>query len=63
GGLHRILAVLAENENNVEYMYAFDERSGQNAVMIFRFEEPDAAIDVLRKVNINVLPGDKLYAL
>ncbi|MDX9822386.1 MAG: ACT domain-containing protein [Syntrophales bacterium] len=63
GGLHSILAVLAENEINVEYMYAFVERSGQNAVMIFRFEEPDAAIDVLRKVNINVLPGDKLYAL
>ncbi len=63
GGLHGILAVLAENEINVEYMYAFVERSGQNAVMIFRFEEPDAAIDVLRKVNINVLSGDKLYAL
>jgi len=63
GGLHSILAVLAENEINVEYMYAFVERSGQNAVMIFRFEEPDAAIDVLRKVNINVLSGDKLYAL
>ena len=63
GGLHSILAVLAKNEINVEYMYAFVERSGQNAVMIFRFEEPDAAIDVLRKVNINVLSGDKLYAL
>ena len=63
GGLHGILAVLAENEINVEYMYAFVERSGQNAVMIFRFEEPDAAIDVLRKVNINVLSGHKLYAL
>jgi hypothetical protein len=63
GGLHSILAVLAEKKINVEYMYAFVERSGQNAVMIFRFEEPDAAIDVLRKVNINVLSGEKLYAL
>ncbi len=63
GGLHSILAVLAKNGINVEYMYAFVERSGQNAVMIFRFEEPDAAIDVLRKDGINVLPGEKLYAL
>jgi len=63
GGLHGILAVLAKTEINVEYMYAFVERSGQNAVMIFRFEEPDAALDILRKEGINVLSGEKLYEL
>ena len=63
GGLHGILAVLAGSGVNVEYMYAFVERSGQNAVMIFRFDAPDKAIAVLQQSGLTILPGEKLYAL
>lgn len=63
GGLHSILEVLSKNGINVEYLYAFVERSGENAVIIFRFDTPDAAIDVLRKNGLTVLPGSKLYGL
>ena len=63
GGLHSILEVLAQAKINIEYMYAFVERSGENAVMLFRFDNPDAAIDVLLKNNKTVLPGEKLYSL
>ena len=63
GGLHSILEVLAKAGINIEYMYAFVERSGQNAVMLFRFDNSDAAIDVLLKNNKTVLPGEKLYTL
>jgi len=63
GGLHSILEVLAKAAINIEYMYAFVERSGQNAVMLFRFDDSDAAIDVLLKNNKTVLPGEKLYTL
>jgi hypothetical protein len=63
GGLHSILEVLAKAGINIEYMYAFVERSGQNAVMLFRFDDSDAAIDVLLKNNKTVLPGEKLYSL
>jgi hypothetical protein len=63
GGLHSILEVLAKAGINIEYMYAFVERSGQNAVMLFRFDDSDAAIDVLLKNNKTVLPGEKLYTL
>jgi hypothetical protein len=63
GGLHSILAVLSKNRINVEYLYAFVERSGQNAVIIFRFDTPDAAIDILQKNGLTVLPGSKLYGL
>jgi hypothetical protein len=62
GGLHGILAVLAGSGVNVEYMYAFVERSGQNAVMIFRFDVPDKAITILQQNGLTVLPGEKLYA-
>ncbi|MCX5825107.1 MAG: ACT domain-containing protein [Deltaproteobacteria bacterium] len=63
GGLHEILAVLTKNGINVEYLYAFVERSGQNAVIIFRFDAPEAAIKVLQKNGLTVLPGSRLYAL
>jgi hypothetical protein len=63
GGLHSILEVLAKAGINIEYMYAFVERSGQNAVMLFRFDNSDAAIDVLLNNNKTVLPGEKLYTL
>ena len=63
GGLHGILKALSDNGINVEYMYAFVERSGENAVMIFRFDSTDSAIDVLLKNGITVLPGEKVYSL
>ena len=62
GGLHGILAALAGSGVNVEYMYAFVERSGQNAVIIFRFDDPDRAIATLQQNGLTVLPGEKLYA-
>jgi len=62
GGLHSILEVLAKNGVNVEYLYAFVEKSGENAVIIFRFDAPDSAIDVLLKNGFAVLPGEKLYS-
>jgi hypothetical protein len=63
GGLHGILEVLSKSGITVQYMYAFVERSGQNAVMIFRFDSTDAAIEVLLKNGITVLPGEKVYSI
>lgn len=62
GGLHGILAVLAQHGINVEYLYAFIEKSGENAVIIFRFDSPDDAVDVLLKNGFTVLPGERLYS-
>ena len=61
GGLHAIMAVLNQEGINVEYLYAFVEKSGQNAVIIFRFDNPEKAIEVLLKHNFTVVPGAKLY--
>lgn len=63
GGLHSILDILTQEDVNVEYMYAFVERSGENAVIIFRFDSTDSAIDVLLKGGFKVLPGEKVYGL
>lgn len=63
GGLHAILEMLNAGEVNVEYMYAFVTQSGQNAILIFRFDRTDQAIEVLKKNNIRILSGDELYSL
>jgi hypothetical protein len=63
GGLNNILQILFENGINVEYMYAFVQQSGQNAVIIFRFDDIDNAVDVLRQNDVTVIGGEKLYAM
>ena len=61
--LNRILQILFEAGINVEYMYAFVQQSGQNAVLIFRFDDIDNAVDVLMRNGVTVIEGRKLYAM
>lgn len=63
GGLAEILKILDAASINVEYMYAFVQRSEDNAIIIFRFDEPDRAIDVLTRAGVRVLKGEEVYAL
>ncbi len=63
GGLHNILEMLAVGNVNVEYMYAFVTQSGHNAVLVFRFDQTDKAIEVLHSNGVRILSGEELYAL
>jgi hypothetical protein len=63
GGLYGILRQLESVSINVEYMYAFVERSAENAVIIFRFDETDRAIKTLVENGFTVLGGEKLYSM
>ncbi|HEU0265473.1 MAG TPA: ACT domain-containing protein [Geobacterales bacterium] len=63
GGLAQILQALDADAVNVEYMYAFVERCGENAVIIFRFDEIERAIATLVKNGFTVLPGERLYSM
>jgi len=63
GGLSSILQTLDNHQINVEYMYAFVERCGENAVIIFRFDETDKAISTLLENGFNVLQGERLYSM
>jgi hypothetical protein len=62
-GLASILQVLDGKTINVEYMYAFVERCGANAVIIFRFDETEKAIATLRENGFNMLEGEHLYGM
>jgi hypothetical protein len=55
GGLAKILNALGKAGINVEFMYAFTEKRMNRGVLVFRFDNPDQAIRVLREKGINVV--------
>ncbi len=63
GGLNNILDPLSENEVNVEYMYAFANPQCKNAIMIFRFDDHDKALEILAKQNIKVIDSQEICNL
>lgn len=60
GGLAHVLAALEGTPVNIEYMYAFPLGHKGKAVMIFRFDDPDAAIATLQSKHVQVVPADVL---
>ncbi len=61
GGLAAVLEVIEQAKVNLEYMYAFTFRSRDKAVLVFRFEDPDAAIRLLQDNGVNVLKDVELF--
>jgi hypothetical protein len=63
GGLASVLALLEHAHLEIEYMYAFTSgQRGKKAALIFRFENPDAAITLLAQHHINVITPIDLFA-
>ena len=60
GSLARVLALFKEANVNLEYMYTMAEPIGEHPIMIFRFDNHEAALDILAKNNIHVLSEDEL---
>jgi hypothetical protein len=60
GGLAKILEVLSKNNINIEYMYGFVEKHSSNALMVFRFDEPEKAAQVLLDNGITVVKQAQL---
>ena len=64
GGLNRVLQVLAENNINMEYMYAFlGGRDAMHAYMIFHVQEPAAAVAALAAKGIDCIAQKDLTSL
>ncbi len=63
GGLAQILGICDSGGINVEYMYAFVEKSGQNAVVIFRAENPQDAVALFERNGIRLLGEEHIYSL
>ncbi len=63
GGLSQALAALNDAKISIEYLYAFAAKSKTGALVLFRVEDPHAAVKALQDVGIMVLSGEEVYAL
>lgn len=63
GGLASVLKILSDSNINVEYMYAFVQHSGKNAVIIFRFDDLERAIELLQQAGVRIYKGEEVYRL
>lgn len=61
GGLVELLGLFGQTGINIEYMYAFTARLGNRAVLVFRFNDLDAAIRCLTRAGINPVSPIHLY--
>lgn len=61
GGLVGLLKVFARAGIGVAHMYAFTARLGDSAVMVFSFDDLDAAILALARAEINPVSPVTLY--
>jgi hypothetical protein len=55
GGLVELLALLQQAGANIEYMYAFTYGRAGRAVMLFRFDDTEAAMVALSERGVSVL--------
>mgnify|MGYP001166931798 CR=1 FL=1 len=63
GGLAGVLEEIQAKGVNIEYMYAFVGKSLENAIVIFRVEEIDQAIALLKNTQVKLLPEERVYSL
>lgn len=61
GGLSEILQIEEASGVSVEYMYALTIKSGENAVLLFRFHDMDEALDSLTKAGLKILGSKEIY--
>ncbi len=61
GGLTAVLEVVTKAGMNVEYMYAFLDKREDRGILVFRFEDPDAALRALEGSGVSIIPSVELY--
>lgn len=62
GGMAEMLDLIGKAGVNIEYMYAFTFRHGKEAVLVFRFDNPDRAIEALTAAGRDVLDAVALFS-
>ncbi|MBM4140302.1 MAG: ACT domain-containing protein [Nitrospira sp.] len=63
GGLAGILKILTDADINVEYVYAFVEKSGKKAVVVLRTDSISKGKTALKKAGVPVLSAEEVYSL
>ncbi|MBF0387403.1 MAG: ACT domain-containing protein [Candidatus Omnitrophica bacterium] len=63
GGLAKVLGAINKHHINVEYMYGFVEPLARKAIMVFRFDDPAAALTALKADHIKVITSKELGSI
>ena len=63
GKLAEFLKVLSDGKVDIGYFYGFAVKSGETAILIFRFKDVDQAVDIIKKNGYRILNGEELYSL
>jgi hypothetical protein len=63
GSLGTLLSDVRDAGINVDYMYAFVQKNADLAVIILRFDDPDAAITAMQQKNYTLLSDRQLAEL
>ncbi len=63
GGLNRVLRLLDDTNNNLEYLYAFVEQKTYNAIVILKLEDMDKALEVFEKAEVDLITPDGIYSI
>jgi len=63
GGLAAVVRLLSEAGVDIEYTYAFVAHSSDNAYVIIRVGNNEAAVNVLTKSGIKLLTANELYSM
>ncbi|AGI39565.1 acetolactate synthase [Thermoclostridium stercorarium subsp. thermolacticum DSM 2910] len=60
GGLAEVLAVLDKKGISIEYMYAFVNSKPNTAMVIFRVEDPESALEILKSEDVKIKSPDEV---
>lgn len=63
GGLAGVVELVTRRGLNIEYLYAFVGQRGQNAIVIFRIDDAQAAIAALQEGGAHVLSAADLRGI
>ncbi|MCK4906642.1 MAG: ACT domain-containing protein [Spirochaetes bacterium] len=55
GGFAKVMKIMQDAKINIEYMYAFVEKTKDNAIVIFRVDNIETAINTLEKKGLHIL--------
>lgn len=62
GSLSQIFDILDKHNISVEYMYAFASGIEDNAVIVFRFEDPEYAVKMLKDEPVKFIAPGELFS-
>ena len=61
GGLAGLLEAIERVGVNVEYMYAFTAKQDDQGLMLFRFDQPETAVQALQTQGVSIVSTVELF--